>query len=525
MVRRVILVLGDQLSPDLAVLRDGDPGQDVVVMAEVADEAGYVPHHPKKIALIFSAMRHFAEELRESGWDLRYFRLDGDEAPRSICGALMRVVQELEPEEVVAVEPGEWRLIDALEACPVGVRMVEDDRFYASHKRFEDWADGRKELRMEWFYREMRRESGLLMEGGDPAGGKWNYDKENRKPAERSLLQAKPMEFTPDAITEEVLALVGDRFGENFGSLDGFVFGVTRGQARRALSHFVKTQLPEFGDYQDAMLRDEPFLNHGVLSIYMNIGLLSPQEVCEAAEAAWKAGDVPINSAEGFIRQILGWREYIRGIYFLKGPDYVASNTLEQGRDLPALYWGGETDMTCLREAVAQTRDLAYAHHIQRLMVTGNFALLAGVDPAQVHEWYLAVYADAFEWVEAPNTVGMSQWADGGVVASKPYVSSGSYIKKMSDYCSDCAYSVDTKVGEGACPFNLLYWHFLDRHRDRFKGNRRMGVVYSSWDKMAEDKRRQILSEAEDFLDGLERVLSGQRRRSISCCAMPAPSR
>ena len=344
MVRRVILVLGDQLSPDLAVLRDGDPGQDVVVMAEVADEAGYVPHHPKKIALIFSAMRHFAEELRESGWDVRYFRLDGDEAPRSICGALMRVVQDLEPEEVVAVEPGEWRLIDALEACPVGVRMVEDDRFYASHKRFEDWADGRKELRMEWFYREMRRESGLLMEGSDPAGGKWNYDKENRKPAERSLLQAKPMEFTPDAITEEVLALVADRFGDNFGSLDGFVFGVTRGQARRALSHFVKTQLPEFGDYQDAMLRDEPFLNHGVLSIYMNIGLLSPQEVCAAAEAAWTAGDVPINSAEGFIRQILGWREYIRGIYFLKGPDYVASNTLEQGRDLPALYWGAETE-------------------------------------------------------------------------------------------------------------------------------------------------------------------------------------
>jgi deoxyribodipyrimidine photolyase-related protein len=491
MVRRAILVLGDQLSEELAVLRDGDPARDMVVMAEVPDETGYVPHHPKKIVLVLSAMRHFAEELRAAGWDVRYFRLD-EEGPRSICGALMAVHQDVAPEEVVCVRPGEWRLIEALEACPVGVRMVEDDRFLCSEGRFRDWAEGRKELRMEWFYREMRRETGLLMDGDEPAGGKWNFDKENRKPAQRSMLQAKPMEFAPDAVTEEVIAMVRDRFSGNFGTVEGFTFGVTRTQARRALSHFVKTQLPEFGDTQDAMLLDEPFLNHGVLSIYMNLGLLSPREVCAAAEAAYRAGDVPINSAEGFIRQILGWREYVRGVYFLRGPEYATSNELGHARDLPAAYWGAETEMRCIREVVAQTRDLAYAHHIQRLMITGNYALLLGVDPRHVHEWYLSVYADAFEWAEAPNTIGMSQWADGGVVASKPYVSSANYIKKMSDYCEGCSFDPEVKVEEGACPFNVLYWDFLVRHRARFEGNRRMGVIYASWDRMDEKKRQAI---------------------------------
>jgi deoxyribodipyrimidine photolyase-related protein len=499
MVRRAILVLGDQLSPELAVLRDGDPEQDVVVMAEVPDETGYVPHHPKKIALVLSAMRHFAEELRADGWTVRYFRLE-ENGPRSICGALMTVHQDMSPGEVVAVRTGEHRLIAALEACPVGVRMVEDDRFLCSHDRFRDWAEGRKELRMEWFYREMRRETGLLMDGDQPAGGTWNYDKQNRRPAQRSLLQSGPMEFTPDAITSDVLDMVRERFPDNFGRLDPFSFGVTRTQARRALAHFVKTQLPGFGDTQDAMLLDEPYLNHGVLSVYLNLGLLLPGEVCAAAEAAYRDGQVPINAAEGFIRQILGWREYVRGIYFLKGPDYVASNALGHTRDLPAAYWGGETDMRCIREVVAQTRDLAYAHHIQRLMITGNYALLLGVDPAQVHEWYLSVYADAFEWVEAPNTVGMSQWADGGVVASKPYVSSANYIDRMSDYCSGCAFDPKVKVGEGACPFNLLYWDFLVRHRERFEGNRRMGVVYKAWDGMEEEKREAVLRESKLIL-------------------------
>jgi deoxyribodipyrimidine photolyase-related protein len=415
----------------------------------------------------------------------------------------MRRGQEHDTTRVHATMPGEWRLIEALDDAPLEVTLLEDDRFVASHAEFDDWAEGRKELRMEYFYREMRRKTGLLMEGEKPVEGKWNFDHDNRKPAPDEVDFGGPMQFTPDEITEEVLALVEERFGENFGTLKPFWFAVTRGQARRALTHFIKGGLPKFGDYQDAMLSGEKFLWHSVLSMYLNAGLLDPIEVCEAAEAAYREGAAPINAVEGFIRQIIGWREYMRGIYFREGPDYVRRNALNHQRELPAFFWTGETDMHCIAEAVGQTRDEAYAHHIQRLMVTGNFALLAGINPFEVHEWYLAVYADAYEWVEAPNVIGMSQFADGGIVGSKPYVSSGNYIDRMSNYCGDCAYSVKTKLGEGACPFNLLYWAFLNRHRERFEKNPRMAQMYRTWDRMNEDRRSQILSEADDFLEAL----------------------
>ncbi|WP_121629538.1 cryptochrome/photolyase family protein [Tropicibacter alexandrii] len=500
---KLVLVLGDQLSPDIAALKAADKSQDVVVMAEVADETSYVKHHPKKIALILSAMRKFAQALRDDGWEVRYTQLDDTNNSGSICGELLRRAEDVGASEVIATEPGEWRLIEALNHCPLKVTQLEDDRFVASHKEFDDWAKGRKALRMEYFYREMRRKTGLMMDGDQPAGGEWNYDSENRK-APPDGVQSAPMQFTPGEVVEEVLDLVEARFGDHFGDLRPFHFATDRGQARRALSHFVKHALPDFGPYQDAMMRDERFLYHSLLSAYINIGLLDPLEVCEAVEQAWKDGEVPINSAEGFIRQIIGWRDYMRGIYFHEGADYVTRNGLKHDRDLPWMYWGGETKMACIGAAVKQTGEEAYAHHIQRLMVTGNFALLAGVDPHQVHEWYLSVYIDAFEWVEAPNTVGMSQFADGGVIASKPYISSGNYINKMSDYCKGCAYDVKAKTGEGACPFNLLYWHFLDRHRDRFEGNARMGNMFRTWDRMDEDKRETILSEAEDLLKRLD---------------------
>jgi deoxyribodipyrimidine photolyase-related protein len=360
---------------------------------------------------------------------------------------------------------------------------------------------------MEYFYRDMRRKTGLMMNSDKPAGDKWNYDHDNRKPAPGDMTHAGPLQVTPDAEVEAVLDLVEARFGTHFGDLRPFHFATTRAEALEALDHFISHALPRFGDYQDAMLRGEKYLYHAVISPYLNIGLLDPMEVCRAVEAAWQAGDVPINAAEGFIRQIIGWREYVRGIYFLEGPDYTARNALGHDADLPAVYWGGETRMTCMREAVAQTRTEAYAHHIQRLMVAGNFALLAGIDPAQVHEWYLAVYADAFEWVEAPNTIGMSQFADAGIIASKPYVSSGAYINRMSDYCKCCAYSVSQKTGEGACPFNLLYWHFLDRHRERFSNNPRMANMYRTWDRMNEDHCASVLKDAQMVLD---QIRSGQ---------------
>ena len=504
MVKRLVLVLGDQLSHDLAALRTADRETDLIVMAEVSDENTYVPHHPKKIALILSAMRHFAQELRDDGWQVAYGRLDDPDVSQSIVGELMRRGQAQGTTDVLLTTPGEWRLIEALQAAPLTVEMLPDDRFIASLEAFDAWAEGRKELRMEYFYREMRRKTGLLMEGDQPAGGKWNFDHDNRKPAKSDLLRAAPMQFTPDSVTEEVLDLVAGRFGNSFGALRPFWFATTRTQALCALDHFVKHLLAGFGDYQDAMLEDDRFLHHSVLSPYIHLGLLSPLEVCQRVEAAWQAGDVPINAAEGFIRQIIGWREYMRGIYFREGPGYTARNALAHARDLPAMYWGAETRMNCMAHAVAQTRDEAYAHHIQRLMVTGNFALLAGVDPSHVHEWYLAVYTDAFEWVEAPNVLGMSQFADGGIIASKPYVSSGNYIDRMSDYCKGCAYSVKEKTGDRACPFNLLYWHFLLRHRERFARNARMGNMYRTWERMDETRRAAVLEGAERILSRLD---------------------
>ncbi|WP_340261786.1 cryptochrome/photolyase family protein [Sulfitobacter pontiacus] len=504
MVGRLVLVLGDQLTETLSALAQADKARDTVVMAEVADEAAYVRHHPKKIALIFAAMRKFAHALERDGWKVVYTQLDDTDNAGSIVGELLRRAAQTGASEVLATEPGEWRLIDKLKYAPLKVHLLPDDRFLATHAEFEAWAESRKALRMEYFYREMRRKTGLLMEGDQPAGGKWNFDHDNRKAAPEDVTVDGPLRFDPDATTREVLELVQVRFGDNFGALEPFWFATTRAEALQALDHFIANALPRFGDYQDAMLNENEFLYHAILSPYLNIGLLNLTEICEAAADAYAAGHAPINAAEGFIRQIIGWREYVRGIYFLEGPDYTARNILGHDRDLPWFYWGGETRMNCVAKAVGQTRTQAYAHHIQRLMVTGNFALLAGIDPAQVHEWYLAVYADAFEWVEAPNTIGMSQFADGGGIASKPYVSSGAYINRMSDHCKSCHYSVSAKTGDTACPFNLLYWHFLDRHRDRFSNNPRMGNMYCTWDRMDADKRKTVLAEGDALLARLD---------------------
>jgi deoxyribodipyrimidine photolyase-related protein len=503
-VGRLILILGDQLSLDMAALKAADRTRDTVVMAEVMGEGTSVPHHPQKIILILSAMRKFAAVLREDGWQVAYSRLDDPANSQTIGGELIRRAAETGAGEVIATRPGEWRLIRALEELPLTVSLLPDDRFLCSEAAFALWAEGRKQMRMEYFYREMRRKTGLMMDGDKPAGGQWNFDHDNRKPAKADLFRPPPLRFAPDAVTAEVIALVKARFPAHFGRAEPFHWATDRQGALQALDHFATHALPRFGDEQDAMLAGDPVLSHSLISPYLHLGLLTPLEVCLRAEAEWQAGRVPVNAAEGFIRQIIGWREFIRGIWALEGPDYLTRNALGHTRALPAAYWGAPTRMNCLGHAVAQTRDLAYAHHIQRLMVTGNFALLAGVDPAHVHAWYLSVYIDAFEWVEAPNTLGMSQFADGGVVGSKPYVSSGSYIDRMSDYCGSCAYSVKEKSGPDACPFNLLYWHFLIRHRDRFAANPRMGPMYSTWDRMDPDHKTRVLADAEAFLSRMD---------------------
>ena len=506
--KTLILVLGDQLSHELASLKACDMAQSVVLMAEVAEEADYVWHHKKKLAFVFSAMRHFAQELQAKGWDVRYQKLDDPSNAGSLVSEVGKLLSEGGFERVVMTEAGEVRLKSAFEQASetwtVPLQVLEDDRFLASHAAFAAWAEGRKQLRMEYFYRDMRRQTGLLMQGDKPEGGQWNFDAENRKPAKADLFMPHPPKTVNDAITEDVLEMVERERGAHFGTLLPFWFAVTREGALEALEYFASEALPRFGDYQDAMLTGEPFLYHSVLAQYINIGLLGSLEVCRRVERAYYEGTAPLNAVEGFIRQIIGWREYMRGIYWLKPEGYTDQNYLGATRDLPAFYWTGETDMACLAAAIGQTREEAYAHHIQRLMVTGNFAMLAGIDPKQVHEWYLAVYADAYEWVEAPNVIGMSQFADGGFLGSKPYASSGNYINKMSDYCAGCRYSVSQKTGEGACPFNALYWDFLARNADKLRGNPRLGQMYATWGRMSDEKRDDYLASAASFLETLD---------------------
>jgi deoxyribodipyrimidine photolyase-related protein len=411
------------------------------------------------------------------------------------------------PDRVIVTEPGDWRvsaMVNNWCSClglPIEVRT--DERFFASRARFATWARARRAWRMEQFYREMRREHCLLMEDNQPAGGVWNYDKANRKrlPA-RAVLPARKR-FPPDATTLEVMALVESRFVRHFGTLDHFGWPVTRGQALEALADFLEHGLVAFGDYQDAMKAGAPFLYHSLLAPALNLGLLSPKEICSAAEAAWRSGRVPLNAVEGFVRQILGWREYVRGVYWMLMPAYAEANALAANRRLPAFYWSGETEMRCLREAISSTKEYAYSHHIQRLMVTGNFALLAGVAPREIERWYHAVYADAFEWVEMPNTLGMAVFTDGGRMASKPYAASGAYINRMSDFCRECSYAVNESAGPRACPFNYLYWAFLIRHERQLARNPRLAMAYRNLAKWSSNRRARTLKEADEFLDRL----------------------
>ena len=505
----LIPILGDQLTPDISSLAEADPGYSVLLMMEVADETTYVRHHKAKIAYILSAMRHHAERMRALGWTVDYVRLDDPANSGSFTGEVARAIDRHQPRAIHVTEAGEWRVRAMLEewegrfALPVTIH--EDDRFLCSHAEFDTWAAARKQLRMEFFYRDMRRKTGLLVdEEGQPEGGQWNFDAENRKPPpQRDLLMPRPLAFKPDAITREVIALVAERFANHIGSLDHFAFAVTHEDAQRQQARFLDEALPRFGDYQDAMLTGEPFLWHSILSPYINSGLLDPLALVKEVEQRYKAGKVPLNAAEGFIRQIIGWREYVRGVYWHEGPDYGSRNALEARRDLPGFYWTGDTDMHCMAQAIGQTIDHAYAHHIQRLMITGNFALLAGIEPIQVHVWYLEVYADAYEWVEMPNTLGMALFADGGLLGSKPYAGGGAYINRMSDYCRHCRYDVKQRVGEDACPFNALYWDFLARNERKLRQNPRLGMPYRNWEKMTEEDRAAIRDQAARFLNSL----------------------
>ncbi|MFM1902488.1 MAG: hypothetical protein RLZZ440_388 [Planctomycetota bacterium] len=516
-MRNLVLVLGDQLDRRGAAFDGFDPALDAVWMAEVAEESTHVWTHKARIAVFLAGMRHFRDAVRAEGIRVDYTELAAKpraREPGSLAAALTASLAALRkagqsPERLVMVEPGEWRVREALVAVareaglPLEIRT--DRHFFTTIDDFATHAAGRKQLRLEYFYRPLREKFGVLMDDGEPAGGQWNYDAENRgafPKAGPGRLPA-PRRFEPDLVTRGVLELVAARFAAHPGRLDAFDWPVTPADARLALDDFLEHRLANFGRYQDAIWTGEPWLWHSRLSQAMNMKLLDPRDVVTGAERAWRSGRVPLEAAEGFIRQVLGWREYVRGIYWRFMPEYLDRNALGAEASLPGFYWTGETEMNCLRDAVAQTLDFGYAHHIQRLMVTGLFAMLFGVNPQEVHRWYLAVYVDAVEWVELPNTLGMSQFADGGVMASKPYCATGAYIDRMSNACKGCRYDPKQASGPEACPFTTLYWDFLARHEKLLAKNQRMTMQLKNLGRKDAADLRTIRRQADELRSGL----------------------
>jgi deoxyribodipyrimidine photolyase-related protein len=507
-VRHLLVVLGDQLNRDSELFDDLDPERDLVWMCEAAAEATHVPSHKARTVLFLSAMRHFRDSLAADGVPVRYLELEEHEHP-DLGSALAADMADLAPEQLRLVRPGEHRVLSAIEqACAAACvphRLLEDRQFLCDLKDFDHWASGRKELRLEHFYRWMRKRHDLLMADSEPLGGAWNFDKENRKtfgkrgPGELP----RPLGFEPDGTTRAMMALVERRFPDAPGRLDSFDWPVTPTQAEAALDDFIAHRLATFGPYQDAMWTDAHFLYHARLSAALNLKLLDPRRAIDAAVRAYAAGNVPIASVEGFVRQIVGWREYVRGIYWREGPDYLAHNALAAQAPLPAFYWTADTDYACLRAAIGQVVEHGYGHHIQRLMVTGLFALLLGVEPRRVHEWYLGMFVDAVEWVEAPNTLGMSQFADGGLLASKPYAASGAYIGRMSNYCGHCRCDPKRATGDDACPFTTLFWDFLARHQERFRHHPRTALMWRNLTRLEPARIAEIRAQATTLREAL----------------------
>ncbi|MEY4317125.1 MAG: hypothetical protein RI902_933 [Pseudomonadota bacterium] len=501
--RHLVIILGDQLDEASSALADFDPTLDKVWMAEVMEESTHVLSSKQRTTVFLSAMRHFAEHLRGKKFQVSYTQLDDADNSGTLSSELSKAIEQHSPQALVMTAPGDWRVLQQLRAVakqhklPLDVRG--DTHFFSTVREFAQHAEGRKQLRLEYFYRELRQKTGILMEGKKPIGGKWNFDAENRGSFGKQGPPAlpPPTRFTPDAITQEVMRLVNQRLAHHPGSINTFGWPVTRAQALQALQEFIEQRLPSFGVYQDAMWEGEVWLYHSHLSCALNLKLLNPKEVVDAAQAAYVSGHAPIEAVEGFIRQILGWREYVRGIYWTHMPGYLSRNSMEAHASLPEFYWTGNTDMACLRDAIGQTLQHGYAHHIQRLMVTGLYALLLGVDPKEVHAWYLGVYVDAVEWVELPNTLGMSQYADDGLMASKPYIASGKYIDRMSNHCQGCRFNPAQSTGPNACPFTTLYWNYLIQHADSLAQNPRMLMQLKNLHRLSTEERQAIALQAE----------------------------
>lgn len=507
--KKLILILGDQLDLQAATFREFNPTSDALIMIESAQEANYVWSHKSKIAIFLSAMRHFAEQLRSLQYPLTYIK----ESSLSMVDVLKKHIVDNGITHLVCIEPGEWRIKQSIEQLVkelgIELHIYNDDHFFCSREEFAAWASNKKELRLEYFYRLMRKTHRILMSAdGEPEGGQWNFDQDNRKPYPKKGpgMMDGPIQFEPDQITRDVLNYVKKTYPDHPGSLDYFYWPVTRDQALESLQYFIDYRLRNFGIFQDAMWTDTPFGWHSILSSSLNLKLLNPREVIDAVVVAWKKYDLELSSVEGFIRQILGWREFVRGMYYLDMPKMAEDNYYKHTRSLPKWYWTGHTKMSCMQDAIGQTLKYGYAHHIQRLMITGNFALLAEILPAEVCDWYLAIYVDAIEWVELPNTAGMALFANGGRFTSKPYIASGAYVKRMSNYCSACQYKPDIRFGEAACPMTTLYWNFLIKHRQSLEASPRTRLMTANLARISAEDQDAIRAHASHLLNRLNDI-------------------
>lgn len=503
------LILGDQLNQQHSWY--SEINDDVLyVLMEIKPESEYVTHHIQKVLGIFAAMRNFSDWLKSENHHVRYWKINDEDNLESFKENLYQLKDIYNIKRLEIQAPDEWRLDQLLDE--IGEEFnefnkVSTEHFYTKRNSLKKFFSDRKAVVMEYFYRDLREQENILIENGKPIGGQWNFDKENRNKLPKNHQPPKPILMKHDlsSIQNELVKAGIKTIGRV--NAKEFIWPINRTEALEVFDYFLENLLENFGTFQDAMSQEYWSIYHSRISFAMNLKLISPREVVEKTEKYWRDNQdkISIAQCEGFIRQILGWREFMRGIYWWKMPDFSEQNFLNAKRNLPEYFWTGKTKMNCLKQAIKQSLDFGYAHHIQRLMVTGNFALLCGINPDEVDEWYLGIYVDAFEWVEITNTRGMSQFADGGVVATKPYCSSASYIKKMGDYCSNCHYQHQNKLGEKACPFNSLYWNFLDQHQEKLKNNHRMRMMYRVWDKMKNDQV-EILKQAQQYLNNIEEL-------------------
>lgn len=493
-----IWILGDRLTTKQLSLQDnfGQRQQTPVILIESSHYVRQRPYHQQKLVLIWSAMRHFAEELAVEGWQVTY------EVAENFFNPLQAWIKQHQISELQITTPCDRPLQNLIKDWDLNCKLtlLPDNHFLWSGEEFVTWAKSRKRLLMEDFYRESRKRFKILMDGEQPVGGKWNYDRQNRQPPKKSLKTPPPLTFEPDEITQDVIQWVKHKQFSNYGTIEPFHWAVTRQQAQQVLAYFLQECLPQFGTYQDAMITGEYTMWHSLISPYLNLGLLEPIEVIDAVETAYYQQELPLNSVEGFIRQVMGWREYMHGIYYQQDEDYNQSNWLNHQRPLPDFYWdASKTKLNCLHQTLTQVEETGYAHHIQRLMVLNNFALIAGIAPQAIENWFHSAFIDAYDWVMQTNVLGMGQFADGGLLASKPYAASANYINKMSDYCRNCYYHKSERTGEKACPFNFFYWDFLHRHRDHLQSQGRMNLVLSHLKRISETELQQITALADEW--------------------------